>query len=515
MMIGFPEIIPTPKDDTTWAFVAKYVAGTRTFGAVWVRLIGEVGTNRRSSVSGLEADENGVYVTGAFTAGAVTNLSYQTCEFGATLPECEPGGSLYDPDTGLCSLQESYARAPNQVCAKYNSSLLDSHVVRTHDFRRFSDTRRQGMFLASYDHRGVLRWHREAFGGNITVTGMALSKTKDVMAEHGHGKPRRSTRVSRRGRFVYITGLVLQYLVNRLDENGEIGNTVELTNFGQMRYPLSCSQNKNFVAESENVTATISVVGDYEVGPLYTPCSGRITSLGSGSDIYVVQFSADDGEPQWLKRFGQRDAWEHVTDIDLNRRYSTVYITGFFVASTSGLQDVFGMEAAGRLDLISCPLWSGPEWNAASGRFEYTHLTNESTPSCKLAPFASPNSMTGFVMEIGEGNTETPGEKPWEQAARKAAEAAAAAQAQLIAEQGPTGEEVPIIIPWVWSSRSSCVTWLLSRTNSLRCCRRIRCMLADTSRDTASRDTVSRGRVSCALMRVMCRRERRRLRRAV
>ena len=37
MMIGFPEIIPTPKDDTTWAFIAKYVAGTRTFGAVWVR----------------------------------------------------------------------------------------------------------------------------------------------------------------------------------------------------------------------------------------------------------------------------------------------------------------------------------------------------------------------------------------------------------------------------------------------------------------------------------------------
>jgi hypothetical protein len=174
--------------------------------------------------------------------------------------------------------------------------------------------------------------------------------------------------------------------------------------------------------------------------------------LGSGSDIYLVQFSADDGEPQWLKRFGQRDAWDYVTDIDINRRYSTVFMTGSFVATSSGLKDIFGMEAAGRLDLVSCPRWSGPKWNTLTNTFEYTHITNESTPTCKLFPFSTsdpPGAMSGFIIEIGEGNTETPGEKPWEQMAREAAEIAAAQQQRLIEELGPTGSEEPIIIPWV------------------------------------------------------------------
>lgn len=443
--IEFPEIIPTPKDDTTFAFIAKYVAGSRGFGAVWARLIGEVGTNKRSGVSGLEADENGVYITGAFTSGAITNLSYQTCEFGARVPECEPGGSHYIQSTTLCGLQKTYRQAPNQVCARYNNSLLERHVVRTQDFRRYTGTLRQGMFLASYNHKGVLRWHREAIGGNITVAAMALSAPKDIIFERDKGKPRRNTRLSRRGRFVYVTGNVLEYF-------GPMGNVIEHTNFGQMKFPLTCSQNKTLVQEDGNSTPTASVVGSYTEGPANTACSGRITSLGSGSDIYLAQFSADDGEPQWLKRFGQRDAWDFVADIDLNRRYSTIFMTGSFAAKTPGIQDVFSMAAAGRLHLISCPLWGGPEWNPNTARLEYQYLTNESMPSCTLSPFFAsdpPGALTGFVMEISEGNAESPGEKPWEYWARVNAETAAREQARRIEEEGPSGEEEEIIVPWV------------------------------------------------------------------
>lgn len=476
LRIEFPEVLPTPKDDSSWAFIAKFVAGSQSFGTVWVRLVGELGTNKRTNVAGLQVDENGVYIAGSFSAGASTNLSYQSCEFGARFPECEPGGKHYIKSTGLCTLQEAYTAAPNQVCATRNSSLLNKHVVRTHDFRRFSDTLRQGMFLASYNHKGVLRWHREAFGGNITVADMELSTERDIVFEYGQEKPRRNTRISRRGRFIYVTGLVLQYFGPEADADGQVGNVIEFTNFGQMRYPLSCSQNKDVKPESVNDTASVSVVGDYEKGPKLTPCSGRITSLGQGSDIYLVQFSANDGEPQWLKRFGQRDAWDYVTDIAINRQYSTIYMTGSYVGLGNGLQDIYSMEAAGRLDVISCPPWSGPEWNTASNRFEYEHITNESVPSCKLVPFSASDpagALSGFIMEIGEGNAETPGEKPWEQVVREAAEAAQAEQDRLITELGPTGLEVPITVPWV-------IMLKVSISRVLLCCPMFACAWSST-----------------------------------
>ena len=420
---------------------------------MWVRLIGEIGTNKRTNVAGLKVDRNGVYIAGSFSAGASTNLSYQSCEFGSRFAECEPGGKHYVRGTGLCSLQEAYAAAPNQVCSTLNSSLLDKHVVRTRDFRRFSDTLRQGMFLASYNHKGVLRWHREAVGGNITVADMELSTERDIDFDFGKYNSRRKTRISRRGRFVFVTGLVLQYFGPEEDAKGKVGNIIEFTNFGQMRYPLSCSQNKNVKPESANSTqGSVSVVGDYENGPIYTPCSGRITSLGQGSDIYLVQFSADDGEPQWLKRFGQRDAWDYVADIAINRQHSTIYMTGSYVGSSSGLQDIFSMEAAGRLDVISCPPWSGPRWSTTSNQFEFEHITNESVASCKLEPFSITDpagARSGFIMEIGEGDTESTGEKPWQKVIREAALAAQAEQQRKIEELGPTGVEVPIIVPWV------------------------------------------------------------------
>ena len=451
--IHFPEIIPTPSDDSSWAFIAKFVVGTHGLGTVWVRLIGEVGTNRRSNVAGLAADANGVYITGAFTAGVTTNLSYQSCEFGASVQECEPGGRLYDRKTGLCNLQEAYTRAPNQVCAKYNTSILDKHIVRTVDMRQYTSRQKAGMFLASYDHRGVLRWHREAFGGDVSVSALALSRKEDVFLDEDQSKARRTTPFSRRGDFVYVAGNVFRFDQNALDDKG--GFLPELTNFGQMRYPLSCSRNKT-VDPSLNSSKLIEV-GDY-TGPSHTPCSGRITSMGSGSDIYLVQFRADNGEPQWLKRFGERDTSEYVTGIDVNRRSATVYMTGSFLSTTPGSKDLFSMENAGRHNLIGCSRWGGPLWNSVSRRIEFEHLagTNESRPSCKVAPFSTsilrddkPRALSGFVMEIAEGEPETEGEKPWETFARESKEAAASAQAENIEETGGTGLEIPIIIPCV------------------------------------------------------------------
>ena len=55
--------------------------GSQGVGTVWVRLIGEIGTNKRTNVAGLKVDRNGVYIAGSFSAGASTNLSYQSCEF--------------------------------------------------------------------------------------------------------------------------------------------------------------------------------------------------------------------------------------------------------------------------------------------------------------------------------------------------------------------------------------------------------------------------------------------------
>ena len=165
-----------------------------------------------------------------------------------------------------------------------------------------------------------------------------------------------------------------------------------------------------------------------------------------------MQFSADDGEPQWLKRFGQRDAWDYVADIAINRQHSTIYMTGSYVGSSSGLQDIFSMEAAGRLDVISCPPWSGPRWSTTSNQFEFEHITNESVASCKLEPFSITDpagARSGFIMEIGEGDTESTGEKPWQKVIREAALAAQAEQQRKIEELGPTGVEVPIIVPWV------------------------------------------------------------------
>jgi hypothetical protein len=261
--IEFPEIIPTPKDDPSYAFIAKYVVGTRSFGSVWVRLIGEIGTNKRTIVSGLEVDESGVYIAGSFSSGALTNLSYQSCEFGGRLPECEEGGIYYRKVTGQCWLQEAYIQAPNQVCANINTTVLARHIVRTRDFKKYTDAIRQGMFLASYNHKGVLRWHREAVGGNITVSAMALSTDKDIVLEKqtilnkgAHERQssvqQRNTRVARRGHFVYVAGNVMQYFKEWISQERDINDQpvgrlikeLEYTNFGQMKYPLSCSQNK-------------------------------------------------------------------------------------------------------------------------------------------------------------------------------------------------------------------------------------------------------------------------------
>ena len=463
----FPEILQTPPDDPSYVFLAKLAPGSRTFGTVWVRMIGEVGTNKRSNVAGLEADEHGVYITGAFTAGASTNLSYQSCEFGARLPECEPGGKFYRRATGLCELQDVYAEAPNQLCCKQNSTLLlERHIVRTHDFRRYSDTRRQAMFLASYNHKGVLRWHREAYGGNISVSAMALSSKKDVKYDiPGRSKDRRNPRLGRRGNFLYIAGNVYRLGLNVLDENGKIGNVAELTNFGQMKYPLSCSRNTTLVLDSTgNRTLDLPVVGDQSNRmPTETACSGRITSMGEGSDIYLVQFSADTGEPQWLKRFGQPDAWDYVTDIALDRRYSTIYMTGSFMAKGKGLQDWFGMELAGRHNLFGCNRWSSLQWDGAARRFDYQHLegSNASLPSCKVSPLSGPEgelepyALSGFVMEIAEGDPEQIGEQPWEQSARLQAQARDELQKAMIAETGGTGQEVPIFVPAQVPARSA------------------------------------------------------------
>jgi hypothetical protein len=149
------------------------------------------------------------------------------------------------------------------------------------------------MFLASYNHKGVLRWHREAYGGNISVSAMALSSKKDVKYDiPGRSKDRRNPRLGRRGNFLYIAGNVYRLGLNVLDENGKIGNVAELTNFGQMKYPLSCSRNTTLVLDSTgNRTLDLPVVGDQSNRmPTETACSGRITSMGEGSDIYLVQF---------------------------------------------------------------------------------------------------------------------------------------------------------------------------------------------------------------------------------
>jgi len=381
-------------DATVFAVLAKFVVTPDEIGSVWARVIGEIGNSAHSSVAALDADVRGVYLTGAYTTSAVLPLRYQSCKVLAKVPECEKGGALYSSPGGACLLQDRYARAANQVCADLFSGTIASHRVAALGEIGGISSDRAGVFVAAYGHDGLLRWHREAFGGNLTARASAIVSSESVMVqeagvqEAGAGAflPRETP-----GSFLFVAG--------------EVGNTFAetfplqeqellLADFGKTRFPLSCSGGV--------------LVGNHTISPPETVCSGRIAALGSGTDIYLLKLDAASGEPLWLKRFGTRDQSEEVGGMAVRKGASTVLLSGSFSLPAGSLtrtaQDTFGVVAAGRGSAPGCAAGGEPAWSLTAQRFAYENMsTAASSADCHLTPI-SLASRTAFLLEVGEGD---------------------------------------------------------------------------------------------------------------
>lgn len=360
LSIRFPAQIPTPDNELGFVLLAKFVATDRHIGSVWARLIGEVGFSDAANFGGIAADQEGVYITGSFTSGVVGNLSFQSCPFNERMPECEVGGAWFSRATQECILQTNYRRAPAQVCASVYIQTLPRHLV-VPTLPQHSEVT-GSLFVAAYTGGGELRWNQRAMGGSLSVRALALI-------------PRD------RGKYGLGEGMV--YVAGQVDRIEDVDGTVLYSNFGQPRSP-------------SRAPATLQ---------------GRVTGMSLGTcDIFLAQYAAADGELQWVRRLGQRDAQEEVEGMTAVPTRNSVILVGTFWGTGTVAEDVFGLGAVNRNRSIGCstsPVGK-PTWDSALAEWVVSQEEGAGLPDCLLRTLGpDATGATGFLVEVGEGDGES------------------------------------------------------------------------------------------------------------
>lgn len=248
------------------------------------------------------------------------------------------------------------------------------------------------LFVFSMSGAGEVKWTREAVGGNLTATALAVSQTDGAWnaSVQGGTKPN-----------VYVTGRAL----------GEWRHA----DFGVTRWPRECSE------ESERRGAPVGSrhsLGQGGFADRYTACSGLFVAKGRNTDIFLAKYSGDSGETAWIRRIGQRDSDEVATGITVDPVRREIYIVGFHYTrwATRKYYDPFDMVEAGRGESVGCPMDPidtefkerlygriGP-----SGEVLPPVLDNDSTgsPNCSLITHTTaPRNNAAFLIAIDDDDT--------------------------------------------------------------------------------------------------------------
>ena len=266
------------------------------------------------------------------------------------------------------------------------------------------------------------RWTSRGQPGDATAA-------KDVASE-------RVDSATVKGGFIYIVGTIK----SNADDN--------YADFGVTKYPLECSKGKTLGQKGQDLRK-LDV----------TPCAGKLQSRkGStaNTDVFLVKFAARGGprtdwtmseygtsnvQPavQWIRRTGLEDFDDTATGVAVHDLTGAVFVTGTYKASvatkyqgsdlgekrylaTAGNDggntyvatpsasnlansgdDVFGLQAAGRVNAIGCPMQRA----APAGEHE-ERLGLTGVPDCTFYSHAgSLATTTGFVVKFNDNGDET------------------------------------------------------------------------------------------------------------
>ena len=267
------------------------------------------------------------------------------------------------------------------------------------------------------------RWTSRGQPGDATAA-------KDVASE-------RVDSATVKGGFIYIVGTIKS---NADDQYAD---------FGVTKYPLECSNGKTLGQKGQDLRK-LDVA----------PCAGKLQSRkGAGNantDVFLVKLAAR-GAPrsdwasseygtaniqpavQWIRRTGLEDFDDAATGVAVHDLTGAVFVTGTYKASlatkyqgsdlgekrylaatgndggntyvatpsAAGLlnqgDDVFGLQAAGRVNAIGCPMQRA----APAGEHE-ERLGLTGVPDCTFYSHAkSAATTTGFVVKFNDNGDET------------------------------------------------------------------------------------------------------------
>lgn len=207
------------------------------------------------------------------------------------------------------------------VVLHYRKMLTDADV-QGHRVVSLPGNGVRNMFLFSMDNRGAVRWHREAIGGNLTATAMAVSRPEKRLG----GRMQDPTIDLDFTPYVYVAGQAAG---------------ADPSTFGALRFPEGCLGNDPNIPWSNE-----------------RACSGHLVVRGTQTDVFLAKYSAVTGEAIWLKRIGQRDILEHVVGMALDEQTGQLFLAGNYANSFTSerYRDVFDLVAAGRGGALGCPM---------------------------------------------------------------------------------------------------------------------------------------------------------------
>ena len=367
-----------------------------------------------SSIEGVAVMRDAIFLTGGVTT---SGARAQNCSFDSATVTEGPPENTHPVTVFECAVVGTDPPTDSANGASKTDHAIAGSTPTDVSFGTLSGTTTWGMYTAAYNGSGALLWTQVAYGGAIfpkaivvvdpSIGGKPLagvwggSVTSKSVASRSQPPDGTSAQdvgslgldhAVADGPYVYVAA--------------EISDVTNPTDFGRTRLPLECSKGKTVGEKGASVARGNEV-----------PCSGQVVSQGTtasfpttpvvSSDIVVVQMLAGSGEVQTLRRTGMSDKSESVSSLAAHSLTGSVYLSGRYYATSvqgqetsSGGDDVFGLNAAKRSDSVGCPRqrWDGVLAMGQTG-----------VPDCKLYSHAASASLgTGFVVKYtfkGDGAT--------------------------------------------------------------------------------------------------------------
>jgi hypothetical protein len=330
-----------------------------------------------------------------------------------------------------------------------------------------SSATKQYMYVAAFDGSGACRWYHYVAGtsaanGNIYINPTALTHVTPAIGDKpltgywktvydterlwkGRGQPPDATAAKDTSSEKFDTAVIKAGYIYVAGSFKTLDSS-SYADFGVTKYPLECSMGKTVGSKG----ADVDKIKDAQ-------CAGKVVSLATGTtDIFVAKYSTlgaarsdltmttygsgRQPEVQYIRRTGHASTNEVATGLVVHDLTAAVYVTGTYtmdaatkyqgsdegeITKFTGTQgndggytitptlatstskntglDIFGLQAAGRVNALGCPRQrAGP----SSQHEEKLGLTG--VPDCTMYSHAPSTSLTtGFVVKFSDNGDET------------------------------------------------------------------------------------------------------------